>query len=271
MLRTAPTHSQTRQREPSPPPQSLAPHIKRQFDTLARTELRLQAAISRLAECEGPQLTIVKQNDEIRAMLKGLSKGIDDLNLIAEEQDRPSDTHAILSQLSQHQEHYKQLQLSLRKANLSATRNLTQAAEKERQELLKGGSEQRHLRMRKMQDSRSVVQASNELTQSMRHAVEMLSTELGKSVEVNKAFDESSRVLSKTVTEYLAFGSVLRTSRQLVTKLQRRDWTDRLLLLFGLLVFTLSVLSILRRRLWIWVPGWKWVTGQCGEDDWLCF
>lgn len=83
--------------------------------------------------------------------------------------------------------------------------------------------------------------------------------------------EDSTRLMQSVSSEYKTYSSVLGASRQLVTKLQRRDWTDRLLLLFGLVVFCLTVLSILRRRLWIWVPGWKWVTGQCSEDDWLCF
>ncbi|KAJ3003291.1 Protein transport protein sec20 [Thoreauomyces humboldtii] len=122
-----------------------------------------------------------------------------------------------------------------------------------------------------MQDANSAVRASSDLTNSMRQALAMLSTEVQRSEEVAKTFDDSTRIMDKTANEYRSLSIVARNSRKLVAKLQRRDWTDRLLLLFGLLVFSLTVLSILRRRLWIWVPGWKAITGQCADGDWMCF
>ncbi|KAJ3177614.1 Vesicle transport protein S20 [Geranomyces variabilis] len=125
--------------------------------------------------------------------------------------------------------------------------------------------------MAKMQDANSALQASSELTSSLSQALGMLSNEVAKSEEMTKTLGDSTQVMQKTSNEYRTLSMAVRSSRQLITKLQRRDWTDRLLLLFGLLVFTLTVLSILRRRLWIWVPGWKTLTGQCAEGDFLCF
>ncbi|KAI9104757.1 Sec20-domain-containing protein [Phlyctochytrium arcticum] len=248
------------------------PHpIQRQLDALTKLELAVQNGNTVLGESNGPMTAIVQQNDAIRNNMKTLEKMIENLRYTAEEQDRPSDTQAILDRLDYHVEQLKHLQLAHRKANLSAKRNMERMAVQERSELLKGSVDERQLRMRKMHDEGTLAKASSELTRSLQQAVEMMSTEVGRSAEVNKAFEESTRVMSQTVGEYHAFSSILQTSRQLVTKLQRRDWTDRLLLMFGLVVFSLTVLSILRRRLWIWVPGWRLVTGQCGEDEWFCF
>lgn len=63
---------------------------------------------------------------------------------------------------------------------------MERAAMAEREELLKGGADKRQLRIRRMQDANSVLQASEELTETLRQAVGMMSAELGKSVEVAK-------------------------------------------------------------------------------------
>ena len=70
--------------------------------------------------------------------------------------------------------------------------------------------------------------------------------------------DESSRSVKTTYNEYRGFTSVVRSSKQLITKLEQSDWTDRLLILFGLFVFLLVVLYILKKR--VWNTGFGWVS-----------
>ncbi|RKP25745.1 hypothetical protein SYNPS1DRAFT_28532 [Syncephalis pseudoplumigaleata] len=69
---------------------------------------------------------------------------------------------------------------------------------------------------------------------------------------------ESSRLLRSAHGEYRALDTVLRTSRQVLTRLERGDWTDRLLILFGLFVFSLVVLYVIKRRFWL--PGVGWLS-----------
>ncbi|KAJ3169123.1 Vesicle transport protein S20 [Geranomyces variabilis] len=257
--------------QPQLPPRSLPPHIQRQLDVLTRSELHLQTAVRELAEFAGPPLDVVARNDAIRGELKAILRGIEDIKLAADEEARPADTELILDRVVHHEHQHRQLQLALRAANLQTKQNAERRAAAEREELLRGGTDRRQARMAKMQDANSALQASSELTSSLSQALGMLSNEVEKSEEMTKALDDSTQVMQKTSNEYRTLSMAVRSSRQLITKLQRRDWTDRLLLLFGLLVFTLTVLSILRRRLWIWVPGWKKLTGQCAEGDFLCF
>jgi protein transport protein SEC20 len=70
--------------------------------------------------------------------------------------------------------------------------------------------------------------------------------------------EESSRLLRLAHGEYRGLDTVLRTSRQMLTRLERGDWTDRLLILFGLFVFLLVVLYVVKRRFWL--PGLSWLT-----------
>jgi protein transport protein SEC20 len=51
------------------------------------------------------------------------------------------------------------------------------------------------------------------------------------------------------VGEYHAYDEVLKRGKGLITKLNQADWTDRLLIGFGLLVFSLVVMYILKKRI----------------------
>lgn len=103
-----------------------------------------------------------------------------------------------------------------------------------------------------------------EITDSLKRTTQVMQQELEKSVAnatslgmliVVFTVDESSRVLGKTRDEYRGLQSVVAASRRILGRLERGDWTDRLLVLFGLLVFVLVVATILRRR----IPGVAWL------------
>lgn len=69
---------------------------------------------------------------------------------------------------------------------------------------------------------------------------------------------ESSKTLSSTHTEYQNLGSLIHISKRVITQLEASDWFDRLLLLFGLLLFSLVVLYIIKKR--TWDVGISWVS-----------
>ncbi|KAJ3299225.1 hypothetical protein HK104_009690 [Borealophlyctis nickersoniae] len=126
------------------------------LDSLTRAEIRLQSFIAELADSSGPLVETTRMNDEIRAGMKGLAKGIEgmdrqDLKVLADEQDREQYARLIMQKTERHEQQHKQLQIALRKANLSAKQNMDKAALKEREELLGAGAERRAIRMRKLQ------------------------------------------------------------------------------------------------------------------------
>ena len=49
--------------------------------------------------------------------------------------------------------------------------------------------------------------------------------------------------------QYQTYDEVLKRGKNLITKLNQADWTDRLLIGFGLLVFSLVVMYILKKRI----------------------
>jgi protein transport protein SEC20 len=61
--------------------------------------------------------------------------------------------------------------------------------------------------------------------------------------------DESTASLKSTSTTHDTLTNIMGTSKQLITALEKSDWMDRLLILFGLFVFFMVVLFILKQRI----------------------
>lgn len=73
--------------------------------------------------------------------------------------------------------------------------------------------------------------------------------------------DESSKTLQSTSDLYTAFGTLLNTSKALVTALERSDWLDRLLIFASLALFLMVAAYIVKKRLidkGVWLAFW-WV------------
>ncbi|CAG8604488.1 6924_t:CDS:2, partial [Racocetra fulgida] len=161
---------------------------------------------------------------EIRDGVKELEKWIEDIKQTADEQEREKDKQTILHRL----------QASIRRAVLTSKQNIEREAKIEREMLL----------------------GPSDVTDALRRTTQLMQQEIERSAYSAKILDESSRALKSTYSEYRGFSSVLRGSKQLITKLEQIDWTDRLLILFGLLVFVLVVLYILKKRVWNTGFGW---------------
>ncbi|KAI8092127.1 uncharacterized protein B0P05DRAFT_524837 [Gilbertella persicaria] len=85
--------------------------------------------------------------------------------------------------------------------------------------------------------------------------------ELEKSTISASMLAESSKTLSSTNMEYQNLGSLVHISKRVITQLEASDWLDRLLLLFGLLIFSSVVFYIVKKRTWDVGISWvSWLT-----------
>ncbi|KAI9019752.1 Sec20-domain-containing protein [Hyaloraphidium curvatum] len=239
----------------APPP--LPPEVCSHLDALARAELDIRGATSALAEtAHFSTRDLQDAQNHVRSKLKMCQAALNDIVYHAD--DFPLDVRsAILEEARTHKDRHTQLQADIRTATLAAAAALRKREEDDRQALLSGALTVEDLRRRRPQND-TVLDTSNQLTDAMRSAVQMLSTEVERSAQANLVLDESTQTLGKTTGEYRTYGSLMRTSRELVSRIASRDWTDRLLIFFGLLVFLLTVLYILRRRAWF-VPSFSWI------------
>jgi protein transport protein SEC20 len=112
-------------------------------------------------------------------------------------------------------------------------------------------------------------QAAMELTEALQMATQTMAAELEKSVQTSRMLEESSTVLEKTGKEYGYLSSALVSSKRVLKRLSQRDWTDRILISFGVIVFCTVVLYIVQKRLLryglSWWGWWSWLLGY-GSD-----
>ncbi|KAF9578358.1 hypothetical protein BGW38_005880 [Lunasporangiospora selenospora] len=148
---------------------------------------------------------------------------------------------------------FKQQQQSLRQAILTSKQNIDREAVSER-ELLLGGSksakELQELRRRgKSGDTNEhLLNTSREQNESLNRTLQLMQQEVERTSHSAKLIDESSKTLQSTVKEYHTYDEVLKRGKNLISKLSQADWMDRLLIGFGLLLFSLVVLYILKKR-----------------------
>ncbi|ORX95899.1 Sec20-domain-containing protein, partial [Basidiobolus meristosporus CBS 931.73] len=229
-----------------------ASEIQRYYEQLDKSELEIERLLTKLTNStsvfENQQLS-----QEIRDKFRLFSKAIESIKLISDEQDKEEDRRSLLNKLERHEEHHKQLQVAIRKTILAAKQNIEKQTRLEREYLLKDAHKAIELRKRNMRNNDGMLRTASDITDSLRRTTQLMSQEIERSAYSAKVLDDSSKMLRSTHNEYRGFHSVMRASKQLITKLEQSDWTDRFLILFGLLVFMLVVLYILKKRLWI--PG----------------
>ncbi|CAG8686064.1 9961_t:CDS:2 [Racocetra persica] len=238
---------------------TLSPEILARFENINKRQLELETKVTQLKNV----IALTTQQElytAIRDGVKELEKWIEDIKQTADEQEREKDKQTILHRLQRNEEQYKQLQASIRRAVLTSKQNIEREAKIER-EMLLGRVDGRNsfafeMRRRNFTSEDALLHSASDVTDALRRTTQLMQQEIERSAYSAKILDESSRALKSTYSEYRGFSSVLRGSKQLITKLEQIDWTDRLLILFGLLVFVLVVFYILKKRVWNTGFGW---------------
>lgn len=98
---------------------------------------------------------------------------------------------------------------------------------------------------RRKADERSAQNVTESLME-LRHA---MASQVQQSEDAMNTLLESSRKIEKTKDEMADMGSSVRTSQRLLAKYDRRELTDKLLIIAGLALFFGVVLYILKKRL----------------------
>ena len=85
------------------------------------------------------------------------------------------------------------------------------------------------------------VSDSKKLTQSLTLALEIMNTECSRSIEATRTLISSNEILVKSDKNISSFSSLLGSSNKIVSNLQRKDWMERIMIIFGLFIFFSTV------------------------------
>ncbi|GAM18162.1 hypothetical protein SAMD00019534_013370, partial [Acytostelium subglobosum LB1] len=159
--------------------------------------------------------------------------------------------HSIKDGLDKLNKLIKSLTILHRKLNLEATKKIRDKFQQQQtKELLDGGSNiSQQSRLYKESNNEDVVKSSTNITSAMKRSRNILSSHVAISTHILSEINDASRVLDKTLNQAREYGSRTTESKSLLTKLKRRDLIDKYLIYFGVLVFMLVVLYIVKVRL----------------------
>jgi len=225
--------------------------VRRHFENLSRLEMQIENKITELNVSSGPLTEITRINNSINYLLKEYENLINEGYELAHEQDDGNIEKQMEKKLEKLKNNFKQHRLSLIKANQKAKQQMNVEILKEKEELFKDSKGQSVRNRKRGANNKSLLKGHEELTDSLRQAVQMLTEEVQKSSQTSKLLDDSTSTLSKTTEEYKKYDNALNSNKKVVSNLKRRDLTDKILLGLGLLFFICTVLYVIGKRIWI--------------------
>ncbi|KAF9087050.1 hypothetical protein BGX29_001067, partial [Mortierella sp. GBA35] len=178
-----------------PPIQSnvVPRHIQVQMDALRKQYHGLDGLISRLKNLSGSPLSVQQElARSAREESKAIESKIEDLRLLADEQDKESDRALIVAMLEKIETQFKQQQQSLRQAILSSKQTIDREAKSERELLLKGSksaielSEIRRRGASRGNESEYMLNTSKEHNESLSRTLKLMQQEVERTAHSAK-------------------------------------------------------------------------------------
>ncbi|KAM7389513.1 hypothetical protein PAMP_023486 [Pampus punctatissimus] len=222
---------------------SIDVHVRICEQEILKYDLEIKALIQDINDCTGPQSRLTELNAEVKKSFHNLRLRIQDFEQTAMEQDKESDKQALISQVEGHKKQMLSNQTAWRKANLASKLSIDNM---EKQELLSGADTA--ARQRKM-TKEGLAQTSSDITENLMSISRMMAQQVQQSEDTMTSLATSSRTVQETNEEFRTMTGTIQLGRKLITKYNRRELTDKLLIFLALALFLATVLYILKKRL----------------------
>ncbi|XP_031600989.1 vesicle transport protein SEC20 [Oreochromis aureus] len=218
-------------------------HVRICEQEILKYDLEIKALIQDISECTGPQSKLTELNGEVKKNFLSLRLRIQDLEQMAMEQDKESDKQALMTQVEGHRKQMLSNQTTWRKANLASKLTVDNM---EKQALLNGADDS--VRQRKMAKE-GLAQTTSDITENLMSISRMMAQQVQQSEDTITSLATSSRTIQETNDEFKTMTGTIQIGRKLITKYNRRELTDKLLIFLALALFLATVLYILKKRL----------------------
>ncbi|XP_034739187.1 vesicle transport protein SEC20 [Etheostoma cragini] len=218
-------------------------HVRVCEQEILKYDLEIKALIQDINECTGPQSKLTELNTNVKKSFHNLRLRIQDFEQMAMEQDKESDKQALISQVQGHRKQMLSNQTGWRKANLASKLSVDNM---EKQALLNGADIA--VRQRKM-TKEGLAQTTSDITENLMSISRMMAQRVQQSEETMTSLATSSRTIQETNDEFKTMTGTIQLGRKLITKYNRRELTDKLLIFLAIALFLATVLYILKKRL----------------------
>uniref|UniRef100_A0A6B2F6E3 Sec20 C-terminal domain-containing protein n=1 Tax=Bothriechis nubestris TaxID=1766655 RepID=A0A6B2F6E3_9SAUR len=203
---------------------------------IVKFDLEIKAAVQDIRDCTGPVSVLAELNAKVKEKFQH------ELEQMAKEQDKESEKQILLQEVENHKKQMLSNQTAWRKANLACKIAIDNS---EKDELLRGGDP---LRQRKS-TKESLAEGASNITESLMGISRMMSQQVQQSEEAMQSLVNSSRTILDANEEFKSMSGTIQLGRKLITKYNRRELTDKLLIFLALALFLATVLYILKKRL----------------------
>lgn len=211
---------------------------------IVKADLLVKAYLQDIRECTGPTEVLNVMNMQVSENMKLMKSGIEELEILAREQDKDTDKNEILKEVDKYLKQYASNQFTLRKANL-ACQALIDKQNKE--ELFERTTVVQRKRARA--DKESLAKQSSSITDSLVALNNMMAMQVKQSEESLHTLVSSSATVLDTKEEFKVMGSAIHQSKTLLQKYGRREVTDRVLIVLAVIFFFTCILYVLQKRL----------------------
>lgn len=219
-------------------------YVKVVLQDLVKGDLTIKAIVQDIHTRVDSILELENANSEAHALMQALSHKLEELERIAEEQNRESDKKDLITEKDNHMAELSSSRIALRKANLLAQKRLSANA---RNALMQGQSSE--LRKRGTRDKESLAKMSAGITDNLLSVSQMLAKEVALSEETVQTLTQSSNTVLETQEEFKMMGGVIQQSTKLLSKYDRRELTDKALIFLALSFFFACVIYVIKKRI----------------------
>ena len=216
--------------------------------TQALAEIK-QAVVRELVQLSSAekleQATFQAVASTLRAQLRRHALLVEQLEAVAGEQDRPTDRAEALALARAHRAESRTLAESLRDLGARVRASKQEQELAEHAALLDAGVSGAG---GKVLSERAALQSARDVTSSLQRTRQLMADELTRSSCTLRTLDAQGKSLNETLQEHKAVTGTLGVGRRQLSRLHRRDFTDKLLLGLGFLFFLLVVVHVVHRR-----------------------
>lgn len=203
--------------------------------------------IPRLRICKGPLSLQQNLAAEVREDVGSLSSQVEALELAVGDLrgERARKLDGIVTELKEALEKIRQ---DSRAALLASKHTIDSQSQSQRDELFASSALAEKQNGNEKDTDEALMKANADVTEALRRTIGLMQSELERSVLSVQMLDSSTATLRSTSSTHDTLTSILGTSKQLVTALEKTDWLDRVLILSAFVFFVLVVLFIVKER-----------------------
>ncbi|KAK2149544.1 hypothetical protein LSH36_447g02029 [Paralvinella palmiformis] len=209
---------------------------------IIRLDLEIKALIQDTRKCTQSTELLQDLNQSIQKKLLDLKKCIKDLERLAREQERETDTIGILREVENHKKQLSSVQVELRRAYVASQL----AIEKYNREQLYAGTS---TFKKSISSKEQAAQAATNVTEQLMTISRRMAAQVKQGQDTVSTLATSSRQINQTQDEFKNMASHIQNSQRLLTRYGRRECTDKILIVFAIMFFFAAVLYIIKKRL----------------------